>query len=128
MEAGPPHFARTPGAGGASQQRGLSRLPVRTLVQQRRLRTGESSCGLVAAEVLDMADRAGLDPARFAEVVAGSDAATASPLFRDVAPRMAAGEHTAVEALTTAAVELGHGRDDTSALIERYRARRSERH
>lgn len=108
----------------------------------------------VTAEVLDLAERADLDPVRFVEVVAGSGAASVSPLFRDVAPRMAHGDHTpvfnlallqkdlrlgatlarqlgaaaevttVVERLTSAAVELGHGRDDTSALIELHRARR----
>ena len=109
----------------------------------------------VTAEVLDLAVRAGLDPARFAEVVAGSGAATVSPLFRDIAPRMANGDHTpvfslallrkdvrlgvgladqlgapaevsaTVERLTSEAVDLGHGADDTSSLIELYRVRRA---
>ena len=109
----------------------------------------------ITAEVLDLAERAELDPARFVEVVADSGAATVSPLFRDVAPRMAQGDHTpvfsltllqkdlrlgaalarqlgapaevtaAVERLTSAAVDLGRGGDDTSSLIELHRARRS---
>jgi 3-hydroxyisobutyrate dehydrogenase len=111
----------------------------------------------VTAEVLDLADRWGLPPARFVEVVADSGAATVSPLFRDVAPRMAAHDHTpvfslallrkdvglgitlaqqldapaeistAVAELTNAAVGLGHGQDDTSALIELYDIRRDQR-
>jgi 3-hydroxyisobutyrate dehydrogenase len=109
----------------------------------------------VTAEVLDLAERAGMSSSRFTEVVAGSGAATASPLFRDVAPRMATGEHTpvfslallhkdvrlgvalaaelgapaeistAVEALTGGAIGLGHAAEDTSALIELYRTRRA---
>jgi 3-hydroxyisobutyrate dehydrogenase len=108
----------------------------------------------ITAEVLDLAERANLDPARFVEVVADSGAATVSPLFRDVAPRMAHGDHTpvfslallqkdlrlgatlarqlgapadvttVVERLTSAAVDVGHGGDDTSSLIEFHRSRR----
>lgn len=48
----------------------------------------------VTAEVVDLAERAGLDPALFAEVIAGSGAATVSGLFGDIAPRMAAGDYT----------------------------------
>lgn len=109
----------------------------------------------ITAEVLDLAERWGLPPALFPDVVADSGAATTSPLFRDVAPRMASGDHTtvfsvalllkdvrlglelarqlgaaaevssAVEAVTALAAELGHAQDDTSSVIEVYRARRS---
>jgi 3-hydroxyisobutyrate dehydrogenase-like beta-hydroxyacid dehydrogenase len=108
----------------------------------------------VTAEVVDLAERAGIPAAMFADVVADSGAATVSPLFRDIAPRMAAGDYepaftlallqkdvrlgaalaaalgapaevtTAVEALTTAAVESGRAADDTAALVELLRARR----
>lgn len=108
----------------------------------------------VTAEVVDMAERAGISAKMFADVVAGSGAATVSPLFRDIAPRMAASDYNpaftlallqkdvrlgmtiatqlaapaevakVVEALTSGAVESGHGADDTSALIEFLRARR----
>jgi 3-hydroxyisobutyrate dehydrogenase len=108
----------------------------------------------VTAEVVDMAERAGISAKTFADVVAGSGAATVSPLFRDIAPKMAAADYdpaftlallqkdvrlgtaiaaqldapaevtTVVEALTSAAVESGRGADDTSALVEFLRARR----
>ena len=47
----------------------------------------------VTAEVVDLAERAGLSAKTFADVVAGSGAATVSPLFRQIAPRMAAGHY-----------------------------------
>ena len=108
----------------------------------------------VTAEVVDLAERAGIPAARFAEAVADSGAATVSPLFRDIAPRMATGDYdpaftlallrkdvglgaalaaelgaaaevtSAVRALTGEAVDAGHANQDTSALIELLRARR----
>lgn len=48
-----------------------------------------SAINTITAEVVDLAERAGLDPASFARIVAGSGAATVSPLFTDIAPRMA---------------------------------------
>ncbi|MBA8795786.1 3-hydroxyisobutyrate dehydrogenase [Friedmanniella endophytica] len=107
----------------------------------------------VTAEVVDLAERAGLDPARFAAVVAGSGAATVSPLFADLAPRMAARDYAptftvdllakdvglgvrladglGVEAtvsrtvarLTAAASAAGLGARDTAALVEPLRDR-----
>jgi 3-hydroxyisobutyrate dehydrogenase len=44
----------------------------------------------ITAEIVSLAERAGVDPARFAEIVGGSGAASVSGLFRDIAPRMAA--------------------------------------
>lgn len=44
----------------------------------------------ITAEVVDLAERAGLDPARFVEIISDSGAGHVSPLFRDIAPRMAA--------------------------------------
>lgn len=43
----------------------------------------------ITAEVVDLAEHAGLDPAVFAAVVGNSGAATVSGLFTDIAPRMA---------------------------------------
>jgi len=108
----------------------------------------------VTAEVIDLAERAGISAARFAEVVADSGAATVSPLFRDLVPKMADGEYApifslallrkdvglgtalarelgadaevtaVVDRLTSAAVDAGHGAEDTSALVEMLRDRR----
>jgi 3-hydroxyisobutyrate dehydrogenase len=44
----------------------------------------------ITAEVIDLAERSGLDPARFTEIISESGAGHVSPLFRDIAPRMAA--------------------------------------
>lgn len=101
--------------------------------------------------MLDLAEASGLDPARFVSIVADSGAATVSPLFCDIAPKMAAGSFdptfsirllhkdvrlglqvaeqagrsapitTAVDRLTTAALDGGLGDQDTAAVIEVYR-------
>jgi 3-hydroxyisobutyrate dehydrogenase len=108
----------------------------------------------VTAEVIDLAERSGMSAARFVDVVAASGAATVSPLFTDVGPRMARGEHDptfslallhkdvrlgagiaaslaapaevtrVVLALTAAARTPQTGALDTSVLIETLRARR----
>jgi 3-hydroxyisobutyrate dehydrogenase len=107
----------------------------------------------VTAEVMDLADRAGVEPARFAQIVAGSGAATVSPLFRSIAPKMAAGRYEPtfsvqllakdvrlgvelaarlgaeapmaglVRMITDRAVDAGLGDQDTSAVIEVFRGR-----
>lgn len=45
----------------------------------------------ITAETVAAAARAGIDPTTYVEVIADSGAASVSPLFREVAPRMAAG-------------------------------------
>lgn len=106
----------------------------------------------VTAEVLGSAQRVGVDPQRFVEVVEGSAAATVSPLFRALAPRMLAPEGDPVftvellakdvrlarsmlerrgaeprlapilQSITERALERGLGPADSSALVELYRA------
>lgn len=53
-----------------------------------------ASINTITAEVVDLAEHAGLDPAVFARVVGGSGAATVSGLFNDIAPRMAEHRYT----------------------------------
>lgn len=48
-----------------------------------------ASINTITAEVVDLAERAGVDPTVFARVVGASGAATVSGLFNDIAPRMA---------------------------------------
>lgn len=109
----------------------------------------------VTAEVLNASAAAGVDPEVFVRTVADSGAATVSNLFREIAPKIVAGNYTPafsldllakdnrlareltqhagvfapvvelVDSLNTAAVELGHGAEDTGALIEVYRSRSS---
>lgn len=106
----------------------------------------------ITAEVVDLAERAGIPAQRFASVVAESGAATVSNLFRDIAPRMARHDYhpaftlglllkdvhlgrdlatdlgcaapvtDVVEQVTARAVEAGRSAQDTSALVEIYRA------
>lgn len=47
-----------------------------------------AAINVVSAEVIGACEALGLPPERFVELVAGSQAATVSPLFRDLAPRM----------------------------------------
>lgn len=107
----------------------------------------------VTAEVLHACAAAGLDPEVFVRTVADSGAATVSNLFREIAPKMVAGDYRPafaldllakdnrlaldlarqvgapapvaelVDTLNTAAAELGHGGEDTGVLLELYRAR-----
>ncbi|WP_255949838.1 NAD(P)-dependent oxidoreductase [Streptomyces odontomachi] len=107
----------------------------------------------VTAEVVDLAERAGISAETFGSVVAGSGAATVSPLFRDISVRMAGRDYepaftlallekdvrlgagiaarfgvqadvtTAVQALISEAVSSGRAGQDTSALVELLRAR-----
>jgi 3-hydroxyisobutyrate dehydrogenase len=105
----------------------------------------------VTAEVMDLAERAGLDPSRFADIIADSGAATVSPLFRSIAPKIAAGTYDPtfsiallakdvrlgtelaaavgghapmadlVKMITDRARELGLDDQDTAAVVEVYR-------
>ncbi|QZY30456.1 NAD(P)-dependent oxidoreductase [Nocardioides coralli] len=104
----------------------------------------------VTAEAIHLCSRAGIDPAVFVDAVVDSGAATVSNLFRDIGPRIAEGNHAPVFALdllakdnrlaadlasgagaiaplteligriNDAALALGHGADDTSAVIHAY--------
>lgn len=47
-----------------------------------------AAINVITAEVIGACERLDLDPARFVELVGSSAAATVSPLFRDLAPRM----------------------------------------
>ena len=108
----------------------------------------------VSAEVIELAEACGIAADRFAGIVADSGAATVSPLFRDIAPKMAAGSYeptfslrllhkdvglglqiaaaagrsvpvsSVVGRLVGAALDDELGEADTSALIETYRRTR----
>jgi len=110
-----------------------------------------------AAETLNACRLAGVAPTVFVDTLADSGAAVVSNLFRELGPKMTEGDYSpafalallakdnrlALElfreagadatltetlvALEHAAVELGHGDDDTSALLELYRARSGTR-
>lgn len=107
----------------------------------------------VTAEVLHASAAAGVDPEVFVRTVADSGAATVSNLFREIAPKMVAGDYSPafaldllakdnrlalelarqvgapapvaelVDTLNTAAAELGHGAQDTGVVLELYRSR-----
>lgn len=105
----------------------------------------------VTAEIVSLAERAGLDAGRFAEIIAGSGAASVSGLFLDITPRMAAHSYEPafavkllakdvrlgaelaatldrsapmadlVRTITQRAVDAGLGDLDTAAVVEIYR-------
>lgn len=105
----------------------------------------------VTAEAIYLAEATGLDAERFVTVIAESGAATVSPLFRDIGPKMAASDFAPtfsldlllkditlanelarsigseatmtdeVLRLTKTAVDRGLGASDTSAIINLYR-------
>ncbi|GAA4672831.1 NAD(P)-dependent oxidoreductase [Nocardioides nanhaiensis] len=102
----------------------------------------------VTAELLVLADAAGLDPGRWVDLVVGSGAASVSPLFRDVAARAVDGDFeptftvqlmhkdnslaldladqlrvpmitgTAAQHLNTMALSAGHGAEDSIAVVK----------
>lgn len=104
----------------------------------------------VTAEALHLCERSGIDQAVFVDAVVDSGAATVSNLFRDLAPRIARGDHDPVFALdllakdnrlaaalaaevgsaapvaevvggiNEATLGLGHGAKDSSAVIHAY--------
>lgn len=106
----------------------------------------------ITAEVVDLAERVGIPADRFSSVIADSGAATVSGLFRDIAPRMARHDYepafslglllkdirlgqqlaadvgcaapvtAVVEQMTERAVSGGRAAQDTSAVVELYRA------
>lgn len=112
----------------------------------------------VTAESIRLAEASGLDPKRFVSVVKDSGAASVSPLFREVAPKMASGEFSPtfsvelllkditlanqladaanidapiareVQAITQAAFDRGLGDLDTSAVIQVYRGTSPQQH
>ncbi|SDR86456.1 NAD(P)-dependent oxidoreductase [Microlunatus soli] len=76
-----------------------------------------ASINTITAEVVDLAERAGVDPAVFARVVGGSGAATVSGLFNDIAPRMA--EHRYADptfAIRLLAKDVGLGAELAASL------------
>lgn len=105
----------------------------------------------VTAEIVSLAEQAGLDAGRFAEIIADSGAASVSGLFRDITPRMAAHSYDPafaikllakdvrlgaelarsldrsapmadlVRTITERAVTGGLGDLDTAAVVEIYR-------
>ena len=102
----------------------------------------------VTAELLVLADAAGLDPGRWVDLVVASGAASVSPLFRDVAARAVDGDFaptftvqlmhkdnglaldlaeqlrvpmvtgTAAQHLNTMALSAGHGAEDSIAVVK----------
>lgn len=112
-----------------------------------------AAINVVTAEAIAACDALGLDPARFVDLVAGSQAATVSPLFRDLAPRMLGEEQPTVftvallakdlqlaarmcedvgaplvsarasQVVLAGALQLGLSSEDSSALVEWYRQR-----
>jgi len=110
----------------------------------------------VTAEVLNASAASGVDPEVFVRTVADSGAATVSNLFREIGPKIVAGDYSPaftldlltkdnklaldlaqqacayapvaelVDSLNSAAVDLGHGASDTGAVTELYRSRSSE--
>ena len=110
-----------------------------------------AAINVATAEALSSSERLGLDPATFVDVVAGSAAATVSPLFQALAPRMLGEDLPTVftvsllhkdltlalemcteagadlvaaphlATVTEAALALGLGDEDSAALIDVYR-------
>jgi 3-hydroxyisobutyrate dehydrogenase-like beta-hydroxyacid dehydrogenase len=110
-----------------------------------------AAINVATAEAIAACDTLGLDPARFVDLIAGSQAATVSPLFRDLAPRMLGEEQPtlftvallakdlqlaarmcedagaalvsarASQVVVEGALELGLGEEDSAALIGWYR-------
>jgi 3-hydroxyisobutyrate dehydrogenase len=110
-----------------------------------------AAINLAAAEVIAACEPLGFPAERFVDLIANSQAATVSPLFRDVAPRMLGGEHPTVFSLNLLAkdlqlaarmcedvgapivsarasqivmagtLRLGLGEEDTAALVQWYR-------
>lgn len=110
-----------------------------------------AAINVVTAEAIAACGALGVDPSRFVDLVAGSQAATVSPLFRDLAPRMLGEPQPAVftvallakdlqlaarmcedvgaplvsarasQVVLAGALRLGLGEEDSAALIEWYR-------
>lgn len=110
-----------------------------------------AAINVITAEAVGACDWLGVDPSKFVDIVGGSAAATVSPLFRALAPRMlgedlepvftvalldkdlrlavemcqASGvplvSAPALQAVTRKALEHGLGQRDSSALVQLYR-------
>lgn len=110
-----------------------------------------AAINVITAEAIGACDHLGVDPGDFVEIVGGSTAATISPLFRSLAPRMLGQEletvftvrllekdlrlavemckqagvplisAPALQGATRRALELGLAEHDSAALVELYR-------
>jgi len=110
-----------------------------------------AAINVATAEAISACDALGIDPARFVDLIAGSQAATVSPLFRDLAPRMLGEQQPTVftvallakdlqlaarmcedvgaplvsarasQVVLAGALRLGLGAEDSAALVEWYR-------
>jgi 3-hydroxyisobutyrate dehydrogenase len=110
-----------------------------------------AAINVAAAEAIAACDALGMPPERFVDLDRRERAATVSPLFRDLAPRMLGGEHPTVFSLNLLAkdlqlaarmcedvgapivsarasqivmagtLRLGLGEEDTAALVQWYR-------
>jgi 3-hydroxyisobutyrate dehydrogenase len=110
-----------------------------------------AAINVVTAEAVAACDALGVDAERFVELVGGSQAATVSPLFRDLAPRMVGHESETVftvallakdlqlaarmcedagatlvsarasQIVTSQALRMGLGDEDSAALVRWYR-------
>lgn len=115
-----------------------------------------AAINVITAEAIGACDSLGVDPAHFVDIVGGSTAATVSPLFRALAPRMVGQQLETVftvalldkdlrlavemckaadvplisaptlQQVTREALERGLGEKDSAALVELYR--RGEQH
>lgn len=111
---------------------------------------------VITAEAIAACDRLGVDPARFVDLVTASKAATVSPLFQALAPRMLGSDEPPVfttallakdadlarrmcesagvpvrlaphvAATAAEAVAAGFGDDDSAAVVQLYRSGGSE--
>lgn len=110
-----------------------------------------AAINVVTAEAIGACDALGVDPARFVDLIATSQAATVSPLFRDLAPRMLGEQQPTVftvallakdlqlaarmcedvgaplvsarasQIVLAGALRLGLGDEDSAALVAWYR-------
>lgn len=110
-----------------------------------------AAINVVTAEAIGACERLDVDPARFVDLVGGSAAATVSPLFRDLAPRMLGETRETVftvallrkdlqlaarmcedadvplvatrahQIAVARAIDAGLGNEDTASLIRLYR-------
>ncbi|QGN32267.1 NAD-binding protein [Microlunatus sp. Gsoil 973] len=70
----------------------------------------------ITAEVVSLAERAGIDADRFSGVIAESGAASVSGLFRDITPRMAAHSYDPAFAINLLAKDVRLGSDLARSL------------
>lgn len=116
-----------------------------------------AAINVITAEVIGACERLEVEPKTFVELVAGSAAATVSPLFRDLAPRMLGEEletvftvgllhkdlqlaarmceergvpliaTRALQIAVARAMDAGCANEDTASLVRLYRRRRETR-